>query len=102
VRDGKTGARVVRALSAIRPADGGPQSVFGVTESTLRRRAKATAKAVAAEGVTCHGAGPAWRRTTARHGAGAPAIMRQGGWQSSAMVARYTRKLAAKEAVLSF
>jgi len=101
VRDGKTGARVVRALPAIRPADGGPQSVFGVTESTLRWRAKATAKAVAAEGVTCHSGrvggpyhGKARRRGPRDHAAG--------GWQSSATVARYTRKLAAMEAVLSF
>jgi len=38
-------------------------------------------------------------RTMARNGAAAPAIMRQGGWSSSAMVGAYTRKLAAKEAV---
>jgi len=38
-------------------------------------------------------------QTMARNGAAAPAIMRQGGWSSSAMVGAYTRKLAAKEAV---
>jgi len=101
VRSGKTGARIVavsaravRALNAIRPANG-QGSVFGVSESQLRRRVKSAAKAVDAEGVTSHGD----RVGMARNGAAAPAIMRQGGWQSSAMVARYTRKLAAKEAV---
>jgi len=38
-------------------------------------------------------------RTVAGHGASAPVVMRPGGWQSLAMVARYTRKLAAKEAM---
>jgi len=58
VKGGKTCARIVavsaravRALSAIRPANG-QGSVFGVTESQLRRRVKSAAKAVGAEGVT--------------------------------------------------
>jgi len=104
VRSGKTGARIiavsahaVRVLSAIRPANA-KGSVFGVSESQLRRRVKAAAKAVGAEGVTSHGDRVGMAQTMARNGAAAPAIMRQGGWQSSAMVARYTRKLAAKEA----
>jgi len=105
VRQGKTGARIVavsaravRSLDAIRPANA-QGSVFGVTESQLRRRVKAAAKAVGAEGVTSHGGRVGMAQTMARNGGTAPAIMRQGGWQSSAMVARYTRKLAAKEAV---
>jgi len=105
VRSGKTGARIVavsaravRALNAIRPAK--PRgSVFGVSESQLRRRVKSAAKAVGAEGVTSHGGRVGMAQTMARNGAAAPAIMRQGGWQSSAMVARYTRKMAAKEVV---
>jgi len=91
-------ARAVRALSAIRPANG-QGSVFGVSESQLRRRVKSAAKAVGAEGVTSHGGRVGMAQTMARNGAAAPAIMRQGGWQSSAMVARYTRKLSAKEVV---
>jgi len=105
VRGGKTGARIVavsaravRALSAIRSANA-QGSVFGVTESQLRRRVKSAAKAIGTEGVTSHGGRVGMAQTMARNGAAAPAIMRQGGWQSSAMVARYTRKLAAKEAV---
>jgi len=105
VKDGKTGARIVavsvravRALNAIRPANG-QGSVFGVTESHLRRRVKSAAKVIGAEGVTSHGGRVSMAQTIAHNGAAAPAIMRQGGWQSSAMVARYTRKLAAKEAV---
>jgi len=105
VRGGKTGARIVavsartvRALSAIRPAK--PQvSVFGVTESQLRRRVKSAAKAVGAVGVTSHGGRVGMAQTMARNGAPAPAIMRQGGWQSSAMIAAYNRKLSAREAV---
>jgi len=105
VRKGKTGARIVavsaravRALNAIRPANG-QGSVFGVSESQLRRRVKSAAKAIGAEGVTSHGGRVGMAQTMARNGAAAPAIMRQGGWQSSAMVARYTRKLSAKDAV---
>jgi len=105
VRRGKTGARIVAvsaravsALNAIRPANG-QGSVFGVSESQLRRRVKAAARAVGAEGVTSHGGRIGMAQTMARNGAAAPAIMRQGGWSSSAMVAAYTRKLAAKEAV---
>jgi len=90
--------RTVRALSAVRPANA-KGSVFGVTESQLRRRVKSAAKAVGAVGVTSHGGRVGMARTMARNGAAAPAIMRQGGWSSSAMVGAYTRKLAAKEAV---
>jgi len=105
VKGGKTGARIVavsaravRALNAIRPGNA-LGLVFGVSESQLRRRVKSAAKAIGAEGVTSHGGRVGMAQTMARTGAAAPAIMRQGGWQSSAMVARYTRKLSAKEAV---
>jgi len=105
VRGGKTGARIVAVsaravgvLSAIRPANA-QGSVFGVTESQLRRRVKAAAEAVGADDVTSHGGRVGMAQTLARNGAAAPAILRQGGWSSSAMVARYTRKLSAKEAV---
>jgi len=105
VRGGKTGARIVavsaravRALNAIRSANA-KGSLFGVSEPQLRRRVKSAAKAIGAEGVTSHGGRVGMAQTMARNGAAAPAIMRQGGWSSSAMVARYTRKLAAKEAV---
>jgi len=105
VKGGKTGARIVavsaravRSLNAIRPANA-QGSVFGVSESQLRRRVKAAARAVGAEGVTSHGGRVGMAQTMARNGAAAPAIMRQGGWNSSAMVAAYTRKLSAKEIV---
>jgi len=105
VRSGKIGARIVavsaravRALSAIRPANA-KGSVFGVSESQLHRRVKSAAKAVGAEGVTSHGGRVGMAQTMARNGAAAPAIMRQGGWSWSAMVARYIQKLSAKEAV---
>jgi len=84
VRGGKTSARfvavsgrAVRALAAIRPEDA-QGAVFGVSESQLRRRAKAAAKAVGAGGVTSHGSRIDMAQTMARNGAGAPAIMRQG------------------------
>jgi len=101
VRSGKTGARIVavsaravRALNAIRPGNA-LGSVFGVSQSQLHRRVKSAAKAVGAEGVTSHGGRVGVAQTMAHNGAAAPAIMRQGGWQSSAMVAAYTRKLDA-------
>jgi len=105
VRGGKTGARIVaisaravRVLSAIRPGNA-QGSVFGVSESQRRRRVKSAAKVVGAECATSHGGRVGMAQTMARNGAAAPAIMRQGGWSSSAMVAAYTQKLSAKEAV---
>jgi len=82
VRRGKTGARIVtvsaravKALKAIRPGNA-QGSVFGVSESQLRRRVKSAAKAVGAEGVTPHGGRVGMAQTMARNGAAAPAIMR--------------------------
>jgi len=79
VQGGKTGARIVavsaRALAAIRPGDA-QGAVFGVSESQLRRRVKATAKAVGAVGVTSHGGRVGMAQIIARNGAAAPAIMR--------------------------
>jgi len=60
---------------------------------------KSAAKATGAVGVTSHGGRVGMAQTMARNGAAAPAIMRQGGRASSAMVAAYTRKMSAKEAV---
>jgi len=59
---------------------------------------RAGAAAVGAEeGVTAHGGGVGMAQTMVGDSANAPAVMRQGGGKLWARVARYTRKLSAKE-----
>ena len=88
--------RAMTALDELRQlrADANP-SVFGMTANTINRRVKAAAQAA---GFSGHSGRVGLARRM--DGAGAPdsAIMRQGRWSSSAMVAKYTRGESAGDA----
>ena len=91
----------MRALAAIRPDPATPdQLVFGLSSSQIGRRIAATAKAAGLEG---HYSGHSGRVGLAirmvRAGAPSAVVQRQGRWKSANMVALYTRRLDAAEAL---
>ena len=95
--------RAMTALDELRQlredyGDASP-SVFGMAVKTINRRVKAAAQAAGlGEGFSGHSGRVGLARRM--DGAGAPdsAIMRQGRWSSSAMVAKYTRGESAGDA----
>ena len=88
--------RAMTALDELRQlrADANP-SVFGMTANTINRRVKAAAQAA---GFSGHSGRVGLARRMARAGAPDSAIMRQGRWSSSAMMAKYTRGESAGDA----
>ena len=88
--------RAMTALDELRQlrADANP-SVFGMTANTINRRVKAAAQAA---GFSGYSGRVGLARRMARAGAPNSAIMRQGRWSSSAMVAKYTRGESAGDA----
>ena len=74
--------------------------VFGIGAVQIRNRIRAVAKAAGlGDGFTGHSGRVGMAVTMTRNGAPAAATMRQGRWQSARMVARYTRKISAGEAL---
>lgn len=94
--------RTMRALDAIRPSDASADDapVFGLSASQISRRVSAAAQAAGlGAGYSGHSGRVGMAVRMARRGAPDSAIMRQGRWQSGAMVARYTRAEAAAAAL---
>ncbi|MCY3673308.1 MAG: tyrosine-type recombinase/integrase [Alphaproteobacteria bacterium] len=74
--------------------------VFGVSDRQIARRIAAAAKAAGlGDGYSGHSGRVGMAQRMTRNGAPAAAVMRQGRWQSPAMVARYTRNESAGEAL---
>ena len=92
--------RAMTALDELRRLRGDANpSVFGMTANTINRRVKAAAKAAGlGEGFSGHSGRVGLARRMARAGAPDSAIMRQGRWSSSTMVAKYTRGESAGDA----
>ena len=92
------------ALSAIRPAGvASEMKVFGLSESQIARRVKATAKAAGLENwefFSGHSGRVGMARRMAQNGAPTHEIERQGRWkQGGGMVGRYTRGESAGSAL---
>ena len=92
------------ALSAIRPAGvGGDVRVFGLSESQIARRVKATARAAGLAGwefFSGHSGRVGMARRMAQNGAPTHEIERQGRWKhGGGMVGRYTRGESAGSAL---
>ena len=86
----------MQALGAIRPlGTGGEVKVFGLSESQIARRVKATARAAGLENwefFSGHSGRVGMARRMAQNGAPTHEIERQGRWkQGGGMVGRYTR-----------
>ena len=92
--------RAMAALDELRRLRGDANpSVFGMTANTINRRVKTAAQAAGlGEGFSGHSGRVGLARRMARAGAPDSAIMRQGRWSSSAMVAKYTRGESAGDA----
>ena len=93
----------MQALNAIRPAGGGGERVFGLSESQIGRRVKAIAKAAGLadwEFFSGHSGRVGMARRMAQNGAPTHEIERQGRWkQGGGMVGRYTRGESAGSAL---
>ena len=94
----------MQALDAIRPVGiGGGEKVFGLSESQIARRVKATAKAAGLadwELFSGHSGRVGMARRMAQNGAPTHEIERQGRWkQGGGMVGRYTRGESAGSAL---
>ena len=92
--------RAMTALDELRHLRGNASpSVFGMTAKMINRRVKTAAKAAGlGQGFSGHSGRVGLARRMARAGAPDSAIMRQGRWSSSAMVAKYTRGESAGDA----
>lgn len=113
VRRSKTDQEAAGAVVAITPAamtdldrlasmrGSDPDSpVFALSDRQIARRIAAAAKAAGlGEGFSGHSGRVGMAQRMTRNGAPAAAVMRQGRWQSPAMVARYTRNESAGEAL---
>lgn len=74
--------------------------VFGLSDRQIARRIAAAAKAAGlGDGFSGHSGRVGMAQRMTRNGAPAAAVMRQGRWESTRMVARYTRSEAAGEAL---
>ena len=88
----------LEALEAIRPPDAqAHQRIFPISTNTLRRRLKAAAQqaGIDPERITSHSLRVGMAQDLAATGSDTAAIMNAGRWKQPAMVARYTRNLAA-------
>ncbi len=85
---------------ATRGGWGSPDRVFGLGDRQIARRIAAAAKAAGlGDGFTGHSGRVGIAQRMTRNGAPAAAVMRQGRWSTTRMVARYTRNEAAGEAL---
>lgn len=76
------------------------ESVFGLSDRQIARRIAATAKAAGLDGrFSGHSGRVGMAQRMTRNGAPAAAVMRQGRWETTRMVARYTRNESAGEAL---
>jgi len=88
-------------LAALRGGDPDPSaSVFGLSDRQISRRIASAARAAGlGDGYSGHSARVGMAQRMTRNGAPAAAVMRQGRWSTSRMVARYTRNETAGEAL---
>ena len=88
-------------LAALRGGDPDPDApVFGLSDRQIARRIAAAAKSAGlGDGYSGHSARVGMAQRMTRNGAPAAAVMRQGRWSTSRMVARYTRNETAGEAL---
>ena len=93
-------AATMRALDAIRPALPDDKArVFPLSESQVSRRVAAAAAAGLGRGYSGHSGRVGLAVKMAKAGAPANVAQRQGRWRSADTLARYTRRLAAGEAL---
>ena len=87
-------------LAALRTRRAPEGRIFPISGSTITRRIQAIARAAGlGEGYSGHSGRVGLAARMTRNGAPAAAVMRQGRWKSIEMVARYTRKESAAEAL---
>ena len=87
-------------LATMRGGRDAKASVFGLSGRQIARRIAAAAKAAGlGDGFTGHSGRVGMAQRMTRNGAPAAAVMRQGRWNTTRMVARYTRNEAAGEAL---
>ena len=97
---GMVSPQTMRDLEAINPegADGA-DPVFPLGAAQLSRRISAAARGAGlGDGYSGHSGRVGLARRMTAHGAAAADVMRQGRWESPAMVARYTRGETAEQA----
>lgn len=94
-------AAAMRSLNAIKPEDAsGDSRVFSLSASQISRRIAAAARAAGlGSGFSGHSGRVGMAVKMSRRGAPMQAVMRQGGWASAAMPARYIRKIEAETAL---
>lgn len=86
-------------LAALQGYPGESESVFGLSDRQIARRvSKAAVKAGLGKGYSGHSGRVGMAQRMTRNQAPAAAVMRQGRWGSTRMVARYTRNESAGEA----
>lgn len=97
----KNGA--AKALAAIRPDDAQPSDrVFGLDGRTIARRLAAAAKAAGLEGdYSGHSGRVGLASELTARGASLQEVMLAGGWQSAAMVARYSAGATAEQGAVA-
>ena len=87
-------------LAALRGPREPDAPVFGLSDRQIARRLAAVAKAAGlGEGFSGHSGRVGMAQRMTRNGAPAAAVMRQGRWETTRMVARYTRNETAAEAL---
>ncbi len=87
-------------LAALRGPCEPDTPVFGLSDRQIARRLAAVAKAAGlGEGFSGHSGRVGMAQRMTRNGAPAAAVMRQGRWETTRMVARYTRNETAAEAL---
>ena len=87
-------------LASMRGGSDPDSPVFALSDRQVARRIAAAAKAAGlGDGFSGHSGRVGMAQRMTRNGAPAAAVMRQGRWQSAAMVARYTRNESAGEAL---